>query len=134
MIGVCFDRIHSIIFLPISGKWSRMELDLDLDLISSRQGAVEGFSQYDNILIIWRDKNLPRTHGVTSYFEEVKKVSEFTVSIIFFYLGIGLYLLLLEFQLWHCKFTPVNQLKRKCQQTIKTKPIPRKGTARMKCE
>ena len=57
------------------------------------EGAVEGFSQYDNILIIWRDKNLPRTHGVTSYFEEVKKVSEFTVSIIFFYLGIGLYLL-----------------------------------------
>ena len=57
------------------------------------EGAVEGFSQYDNILIIWRDKNLPRTHGVTSYFEEVKKVLEFTVSIIFFYLGIGLYLL-----------------------------------------
>ena len=88
------------------------------------EGAVEGFSQYDNILIIWRDMNLPRTHGVTSYFEEVKKVSEFTVSIIFFYLGIGLYLLLLEFQLWHCKFTPVNQLTKNISRQQRQSQLP----------
>ena len=51
--------------------------------------AVEGFSQYDNILIIWRDKTLAQIIGVTAYFAEVKKALEFIVALIFFYLGIA---------------------------------------------